>query len=1777
MPDLADYELRDPIHESRRTIVYRGRRRSDDRAVIVKTHRNERPAPSAIARLRHEYGVGVGLSGPSVIEYLAVEAQGHSVVVVTEDFGGVDLRVRMPSLRGDLEAFFAMALQLTDALALVHDRGVIHRDLKPANIVVNAETGVVKLIDFGLASKIVRERREPTNPAGMVGTLVYMSPEQTGRMNRPIDHRTDLYSLGVTFYEVLCGQPPFTSSDPLELIHSHIAKQVVPPHQLDPSIPVALSEVVTKLLAKNAEDRYQTARGLHADLLRCQQQLRSAQPHEVFALGAHDRAETLQLSQRMYGRGPQRERLLAAFDRVAAGSRELALVRGSAGIGKSSLVAEVHRPMTKARGYVIRGKCDPLQRNTPYTALLEAFRSLLRELLTESEERLVGWRDRLTQALGSNAPLIAEVLPELRLFIGEQPAPTEVGPTEARRRFDRTFLRFVGAFAHREHPLVVVLDDLQWVDSATLRILSQVLTSPDCTHLLVVGAYRSEEVDASHPLVATMGSLREAGVRSDELELGMLELADVTALVADTLACTTDAAQPLATLVHGKTGGNPFFIGELLRSLRDEGLLTLGDEGWIWDVGAIELRGVSTSVVALLVEQVRLLPDDTQEILRIAACMGSAFSLGLLRSVLDRPLDVVAHCLREAVRGGLVQPLDDLYQQAELGMSGGEAARYRFTHDRIQEAAYSLLPAPERPAAHWRVGQLLLERTPPDEREAHVFEIVNQLDHGVALLRPPAERSDLARLDLLAGKRAVAAAAHDQALVYLRRGIELLGEDAFESEPALALQLHIGACGSAQLSGDLDAMNRFADIALAKAPSALDRVPIHEIRIRAHGAQGRHLDAVALGMEVLASFGLHLPEDPGLPEFLHEIELLGAKLAGRETAELAARPPMEDVAMRAMMRVLVAISAGTFTTKPMLYPALTRTQIELTLEHGNAPESAIGYVQYGMLCCSVLGDYQAGQRYADLGLAVVDRLDARWILPRVVLLAALIRPWAGPLTATCEPLRDGYREGMDNGDPEWAGHCIQIYGQHALFGASELGALLEEMNACVDALDRAGQQSSVTWINPYRQMMYNLAGLAEEPTRLRGEAYDEREMIPVHEAHGDLVSLLHMNLDTMILSYLFRDYERALEYAGRTEAFMPVAAGQIFVPLYCFYDSLVRLAVVDRVPAAERDELLTRVEANQAKLEVWARSAPSNHQHKWLLVEAERQRVAGRLEAAIDAYDEAIQLATRHGYVNEAALANERAAELWRARGKAHFAEVYASAARYDYARWGARAKLADLEERYPQLRLADTGSSDSSSTGSELLSDSERLDMGSVFKATRVISEEMDLHRAVTKLMTIVIENAGARRGLLLLEEAGELRLQASGSVADDAVVVERPPTGQPGAVGSLLSEAIVRFVSRTREPVVLHDAPREGLFTRDPHVLRSGVRSVLCMPLSTPTRGEQAAIGILYLENADVVGAFTHDRVRVLKLITAHAAISLENARLYGDLKAINARLEELVEERTRELRQAQQALIRASRKAGQAEVAENLLHNAGNTLNRLTVAMGTLRVAIDLPATRVLRQVVARIGSPGHELAELLAAHEQGPQLIKLLEVINKQLDEGKDKLHELASTMGAVLDEFVHMLQQHDQMVDAAMIRESFPLGLLLDDAIASAGTATQPGLELVRRYGREPVVHSDRYRLERLVVGLLRELHERADRAEATLIVDSTASEGRVRITVGLGDLASASRQLDVEVFRQHRFSHPDAPTLHDCAIAASSLGAVLEAFRGESLRDVHFVLTLDVQ
>ncbi|HTN92089.1 MAG TPA: AAA family ATPase, partial [Sorangium sp.] len=750
MPVLSQYVALEVIHEGADTILYRARHRQSDRPVVLKVLRRDHASPRALGRLHHEHEVARALDTPAVVKPRAIEALGDQVALVLEDFGGRSLDQLLDGPM-PLERFFPIALRLAGALAELHRHHVIHKDIKPQNLLCNCETGEVKITDLGIACLAPRESQELVHDGLIEGTLAYMAPEQTGRMNRWIDERTDLYSLGVTFYEMLTGTLPFHASDPVAWVYCHIAQKPQPPHAVVPSIPPALSAVVLRLLAKAAEERYQSALGLRYDLDACFAQLRASGTIEAFPLAQRDVSDRLQVPQRLYGREREIEALLAVFDRVAARGRpELALVSGYSGIGKSSLVAELHRPVARAGGFFLSGKFDELKRDIPYHAFLQAFRGLVQEILCVSEDELERWRRRLQEALGPSGGLLADVLPELALLLGPQPPAPELPAAEARHRFHATLRRFVAACVQKEHPMVLFLDDLQWADAGSLQLLEQLVTHAEAEHLLLVGAYRDNEVGPAHPLSLMLSEARKGGAAVTDIVLAPLSADDVGALVAATVRAPAEQVEPLARLVHEKTGGNPFFLIQFLIALHQERLLAFDadERAWRWDIAAIRDKGFSDNVVDLMTGKLRRLSASTQDALKLAACLGSSFTLDILEVIANRPAAELSEALAAAVREGLLLCRD---------------VTYRFLHDRVQQAAYALIPAAQLPEVHLCIGRLLLEGRSAGEREEALFDIVGHLNRGAALIRSPAERADLAALNLRAGRRARAAAAHESA------------------------------------------------------------------------------------------------------------------------------------------------------------------------------------------------------------------------------------------------------------------------------------------------------------------------------------------------------------------------------------------------------------------------------------------------------------------------------------------------------------------------------------------------------------------------------------------------------------------------------------------------------------------------------------------------------------------------------------------------------------------------------------------------------------------------------------------------------------------------------------------------------------------------------------------------------------------------------------------------------------------------------------------------------
>lgn len=1546
---IAGCHLDDLIYEGSNSIIYRARREADNRPVVLKMLKHTYPPPERIAWFKREFelirnlnpanGSGQALAG--VIAAYSLEVDHQRWVMVLEDFGGesLDRFVRdgpyVPD--GSPAEPMALAIRVAGILGRVHQRHIMHKDINPSNIVVNASTGEVRLIDFGISTVLSRENPTLRNPNVLEGTLAYMSPEQTGRMNRALDYRTDFYSLGVTFYQMLTGQLPFPTDDPMALVHAHLAIQPAPPHTLNPAVPLPLSEIVLKLMAKNAEDRYQSAHGLIADLEAClPPDGRDAGQIEPFSLGRHDLSDRFQIPQKLYGRGAEIEILLDAFERssapspataaagVAGGRVEMILVTGSAGIGKSALVQEIYKPVTRRRGYFISGKFDQLQRDVPYASLVQAFRSLIRQLLTESEAQIDDWRDRLLAALGSNGQVMIDVIPELEMIVGPQPAPPALPPAEAQTRFNLVFQNLIRVFTQPDHPLALFLDDLQWADAASLGLLQLLMTAPDIRNLLIIGAYRDQEVGETHPLAATLEAIQEAGAAVNRIALQPLDLPHITRLIADTLHSPPDGVEPLAQLVQAKTNGNPFFLNEFLKSLYHEGLLVFtppaaprngegaSPGGWVWDLAQIRARRMTDNVVELLIGQVRKLGPGTQRVLKLAACIGNQFDLLTLAIVNEKPPSATAADLWEAIVEGLVLPLDDTYRLADLGVDDLVSEiriDYRFAHDRIREAAYELISAADRQAVHWQVGRLLLKNTPDSEREQKIFDIVNQLNLGLAILEQPADRLELAELNLLAGRRAKASAAFGPAFNYLLTGLGLMtaphpplaaagptnGADPWEQHYDLTLAFHVELAEAAYLSGHDEEMERGIDLILRRARTLLDRISAYEARIWAYIAQNKLREAVTTGLGALRLLGLEFPEEPTQADVGQGLAETQAVIAGRRIEEFVNLPEMEDPHLLAAMRTLSVLSNASYGGFPELYSLVILKMVQLSVQHGHSLQSATAYASYGLILSGVVGDIDAGYEFGRLALGLVERLNLAEQEPMpAFLFHSFIGHQKEHTGRTVKPLLELHRHTRETGALGIAGASLFFSSAHAFWAGQELSGLERELLTYAEALAQLNQKPFLYMIQLYRQAALNLIGPAQNACRLAGESYDEEKMLPLHEEVNHQAAINFLYLSKLFLCYLFQQPRAAVQHADTAEKYLPATMGMVTVPVFYFYDALARLAVYPEADPAEREEILARVSADQEKIENWARHAPMNHRHKHLLVEAERARVLGQDSEARDYFDQAIDLARENGYLHEEGLANELAGQFYLARGQARVAEHYLRDAHYAYLHWGAAAKAEELKARFPQFLAQDTAPhlrdtvTATTQTAPHL---SSTLDLGSVLKASQAISGEIVLERLLTRLMRIVIENAGAQKGYLILEKKGRpAREPASRDVALADLVIEAEGTVDQAEViapedaavetSGKVPVAIVNYVARTRENVVLNDATREGIFTQDPYITRHQPKSILCMPLISQGKLN----GIVYLENNLSTGAFTPDRQEVLRLLSGQAAISIANAKLYA-----------------------------------------------------------------------------------------------------------------------------------------------------------------------------------------------------------------------------------------------------------------------------------------------------
>ncbi|MDR0241697.1 MAG: AAA family ATPase [Burkholderia sp.] len=1457
-------------------MVGRGRRPGPDgkpEAVLAVCLATGHPLLSSIARLEHEYGLKDALDGSWAVRPIALAREQGRTVLILEDPGGAPLAglLGRPMETG---RFLGLALGIAVALNRLHQRGLVHRDVKPAHIVVNDTPTEVRLTGFGIAVRQSRERHAFAPPEEIAGTPAYMAPEQTGRMNRPIDARSDLYSAGVTFYQMLTGVLPFAADDPADLLHSHLARRPVAPAARVQSIPPVLSAIVMKLLAKTAEERYQTAAALEADLRRAWAEWQRHGSIRPFPLGEFDLPDRPLIPARLYGREHEVDTLRNAFDRVAnRGMPELVLVSGYAGIGKTSVVLALRGALASSNVLYASGKFDQYKRDIPYATLAQAFQALIRPLLAKSNAELAPWRAALAHAVGPHGGLLVPLIPELGLILGPQAPVPDLPPRDAQHRFQRVFRRLLGVFAQQAHPLILFLDDLQWLDAGTLELLEHLTTQPDVRHVLFIGAYRSNEVDSDAPLLPRLSAIREAGGRIVDVVLGPLECQDAGRLVADVLHASPAETEPLARLVHEKTAGNPFFTVQFLAALAEDGLLVRGTE-WSWNLEEIRAQGFTDNVADLMLAKLRRLPAATRDALKQLACLGNDVALAKLVMVQDSSEAELDAGLGPAIRAGLVMRF------------GGS---YRFLHDRIQEAAYALIPGDARPAMHLAIGRRLAAGTAPGALADCVFEIVGQLNRGAALITAPDERGHAAELNILAARRAKASTAYASALTYLVAAAAFVEDDAWQTRPDFVFELEFQRAECEFLTGaSAEADARLADLA-HRATELPNLAAVTRLRLELFLALGQRERAVEVGLDYLRRAGVRCSGHPDPEEVLLEYARIWQQLGDRPIEALLDLPLMTDAVTCGTMDVLTALMLPAWYTDVRLGSLIIARMANISLQFGNVDGSCLAYAWLGMILGPHYGDYKAAFRFGQVGRSLVEQCGMDYFKARVYqAFGGHVMQWTQPIRSARGLIRSAFDVASALGDLTYASFARNNLITQLLACGDPLVEVQKEAEAAISFARRANFDLGIDRVTPQLQLAKMLRGLTPVfgsfDDAMFHEAQFERYLL---NGSASALATCWYWIRKLQARFLAGDHATAIMAANRAEQLLWTSPSFFEQAEYHFYAALALAASCDKSDGPERAAREEALAAHHRQLLVWAGFCPDNFEARATLVGAEIARLAGRESEAMDGYEQAIHSARDNDFVHTQALANELAGRFYAARGFGKIARVYLQDARREYLRWGADGKVRQLDALYPYVRGDERTAGPTTTIGAPV----DHLDLATVISVSQAVSGEIVLDRLLDTLMRTAIAQAGAERGLLILPEADRLRVVAEATTQGDTITVHLRDESVSDAV---LPTSILHHVVRTRENVILDDASAHSPFPADPYLQRHHARSVLCLPLLA----QATLTGVLYLENNLAPHVFVPARTAVLKMLASQAASAIEISSLYRDLAEREAKIQRLVE---------------------------------------------------------------------------------------------------------------------------------------------------------------------------------------------------------------------------------------------------------------------------------------
>ncbi|PTL76119.1 AAA family ATPase [Vitiosangium sp. GDMCC 1.1324] len=1737
MLNLPGYRVLGTIRATGSNVLFQAVREADGLPVILKTPMTPSPGPGESERYRREFALLQRLQGVrGVARPYACERLHERPVLLLERVQGEPLS-ESTGQPLEVSRFLRLAISLASTLAEVHCRNVIHKDIKPSNIILEP-SGEARLIDFGVATLQKVEHLDAAPTHLIEGTLAYMSPEQTGRMNRAVDYRTDFYSLGVTFYELLTGRRPFHGRDALEWFHAHMAQKPTPPHELNPQVPPALSAIVLKLLAKVAEERYQSAEGLKADIERCHAAL-SHSAQEVFALGTQDTPQRFQLPQRLYGREAQVSTLLEGFERVArTGRPELFLVSGYSGIGKSSVVHELHKPVVQRRGFFLKGKFDQFQRDIPYATLAQAIRGLVQQVLAGSDEEIASWRERVNQAWAGEGQLLVDLVPQLEVLVGPQPALQELSPSEAQHRILRVVRRFLAVFATQEHPMVVFLDDLQWADLSSLRLLEQLLSQPETPVVLWLGAYRDNEVLPTHPLVPMLEVVRKAGARMTDLRLEPLCAELVAQLVGDALpGAGAEVVAPLAALLHEKTGGNPFFLLQLMVTLHQDGLLVrVPGGGWRWDAEGVRARGYSENIVDFMVGKLRQFPTGTQHLLQLAACVGNVFSL--------RMLGILAGLeeLRQVEQG-----LEPALQEGLLVHAGPE--QYRFLHDRIQQAAHSLISEQERKAVHLRIGRLLLESLSQEEVRETLFDVVSQFNAGAELIDDPAERHQLARLNAEAGVKARAAVALLPAITYLTTAFELIPGDPWETDYALTFKVRLARAKCELLSGHVSEVRPLTEELLSRARNRADTTAAYCLKNELAVFTGDIQRAVTCILEGLSVLGMPISQHPTWEEAVAAHDEVWALLGDRSIESLIDLPPMTDPDMKLVMSLLSGLFTSAYFTDLHLFIIDLSLTVSLTLRYGFTDAAVGGIGWFGLLSGALFKRYREGEALGLLSCGLVERYNLTDRRPRALFSLQFVCYWTRPFSAVLEIAHSAFQHGLQSGELVTASFICHAIIQTRLAMGHNLEDIHQDLVTRCEFVRKAGSQEAMDALVIYQAYVQQMRGLSRSFGTLGRDDFDVRAF-EARLMSGSAVSMRGIYWLIKLQScFMSGAYAEARDAADKAAGLLWSVCGMIFTREYQFYRALTLAACFEEATAEDQRQWLEAIQGHQQQLAEWAAHCPENFRALERMVSGELARLAGRVEEATCAYEEAICLARENGATQYVGLASELAANFWRTRQASIVAHSFAREARAAYLQWGALGKVQHLDSQWPHLASQPEATDDSLTTSGTA---STQIDALTVVKTQQAISGEIVLERLVTTLLQAAIENAGAQRGALLLPDGDSLSVAA---ISD----------ASPEEAAHALPWMLLAYVRRTREHMLIGDASKPHPFSSDAYLSRSEARSVLCLPL---LRQEQFS-GALYLENNLAPDAFSPARLALLGHIASQAAISIENARLYADvqhakveLRQANDALEQRVEERTRELKAAQARLVDTAREVGMAEIASNVLHNVGNVLTSAVISLEMMRQALGASRVSRLKQVSALLLENRVGLADFLTTDPRGNHLPNYLSALAEELLREQTRLTEDLDAMGRHVEHIRAIVQVQQTYAKTSLMTEECDLAQLIDDALRIQMAALQRhGVSVRRELSAVPRVKVDKHKVLQILINLISNAKNALDETpegNRNIWVRLVAKGDVARIQVvddGIGIAPETSEKLFSHGFTTRKDGHGFG--LHSSALAAQLLNGSL--------------------